>query len=425
MARTLTPIDAHALMNSLVKQATSQSNITVTDTSSFVSAGETVLATGVENTLNALSLVLGRTFAAVRPYKAKLSLINSLSTEAYTHRLRKISYYTREAQASGDWNTDINGVNLAQGRDNSGQTPNQGANSATPNMWIQNQPVPLELNFAGQSVWQDSTTVYKYQLKEAFRDEASFSTFVSGVMTEKGNDIETQKEAFNRMTLLNYIAGVYDLDIANPNGRVINLTEAFNARYGTNYTSAQLRGEHYRELLEYFMAVFKTTSDRMTNRSAKYHLSPDKTVAGTNYTLLRHTPKDRQKAMIYAPFLREAEAMVLPEIFNDKYLSMDNYESISYWQAFSGTDTDASINITPAIPDGAGSQTVGAAVNLSYVVGMIFDEDALMIDYQLDDAETTPLEARKRYYNIWWSFSRNAINDFTENSVIFIMKDPD
>lgn len=35
-------------------------------------------------------------------------------------------------------------------------------------------------------------------------------------MTEKGNDIESQKEAFNRMTLLNYIAGVVDLEAGNP-----------------------------------------------------------------------------------------------------------------------------------------------------------------------------------------------------------------
>ena len=92
MARTLTPQDAHALINALVEQATGQASITATDTSSFVAAGELVLATGVENTLNALSLVLGRTLMAVRPYGAKLAMINALNTGAYSHRLRKISF---------------------------------------------------------------------------------------------------------------------------------------------------------------------------------------------------------------------------------------------------------------------------------------------------------------------------------------------
>ena len=52
---------------------------------------------------------------------------------------------------------------------------------------------------------------------------------------------------------------------------------------------------------------------------------------------------------------------------------------------------------------------------------MLFDEDALMVDYQLEASNTTPLEARKRYRNIWWTFSKNSINDFTENAVIFLL----
>ncbi len=55
---------------------------------------------------------------------------------------------------------------------------------------------------------------------------------------------------------------------------------------------------------------------------------------------------------------------------------------------------------------------------------MIFDEDAIMVDYQLEDSSVTPKEARKHYHNIWWTFRKNAINDFTENAVVFIMEDP-
>lgn len=422
MARILTPMDCHVIMNAMVSQATGQSTSSVVDTSSFVSAGEKLLASGVENTLNALSFVLGRTFMAVRPYQAKLAIISALNTGEYTSRLRKISFYSRDAQSAGDWNTQLNGVNLEDGRDNSGLNPDQGANSAAENMWLQNQPVPLEMNFAGQSVWQDSTTVYKYQLKKAFSSEAEFAQFVSGIMTERGNDIESQKEAFNRMTLLNYIAGVVDLEAGNPKGRVINLTEAYNDFYGTNYTSAQLRSTYLRSFLEFMVATIKQTSDYMTHRSTKYHWSPAKTIGTKSYTLLRHTPKAKQKLVMYSPLFNKAEALVMPEIFNPSYLSMDNYEGVDFWQSFAGDDTDASINVTPAIPNG-NTQTSGNNVSLDYVVGMIFDTDAIMTDYQLEDAESTPLEARKRYYNIWWSFSKNSINDFTENSVVFIMKD--
>lgn len=425
MARTLTPRDCHVLMNLLVKEATGQdAEIQVVDSSTFVSAGEQVLATGTENVLNSLSLVLGRTFMAVRPYKAKLAIINALNTDMYSSRMRKISFYSREAQASGDFNTQLF-TNLAKDFDNgeNGTDAVTGNPVSTKSMWVQNPAVPLEMNFGGQSVWEDSTTVYEYQLKNCFRSEDEFAQFIAGIMTEKGNDIESQKEAFNRMTILNHIAGVYDLDTAAANGRVINLTAAFNARFGTAYTSAQLRSTYLKEFLAFFVATFKEQSRLMTYRSAKYHWSPAKTVGSQSYVLLRHTPYDRQRVMLYQPLFTEAEAMVLPEIFRPEYLDISTqYEGVDYWQNF---NAGAAIDVVPAIPNTAGTaQTVGAEVKLDYVVGMIYDADAIMIDYQLEAASTTPLEARKHYRNMWWSFSKNAISDFTENCVIFIMADP-
>lgn len=422
MARLLTPRDCHALMNLLVREATGQNDtIQVVDSSTFVSAGELVLSTGTENVLNSLSLVLGRTFMAVRPYKAKLSIINALNTDLYTSRMRKISFYSRSAQASGDFNTQLY-TNLAAGYDNGENGVDQSGNPvSTKSMWVQNPAVPLEVNFAGQSVWEDSTTVYEYQLKTAFRSEDEFAQFVSGIMTEKGNDIESQKEAFNRMTILNHIAAIYATEGTLASGRVINLTKAFNDRFGTAYTSAQLRSTYLKDFLAFFVATFKLTSRMMTYRSAKYHWSPAKTVGGVSYTLLRHTPYDRQRVMLYEPLFTEAEALVLPEIFRPNYLDIDTqYEGIDYWQ---NINNPSAIDVIPAIPDASGAQTVGNEVELPYIVGMIYDADSLMIDYQLERSYSTPLEARKAYRNIWWSFSKNAISDLTENAVIFTMED--
>lgn len=427
MARTLTPVDAHVIMQELVHQGTSQKTLAVVDTSSFVSAGEILLGTGVENTLNTLSLVIGRTFMAVRPYKAKASIIDAITT-AYTNRIRKISYYSRDPKSSGDWNTNLNGANLGMGRDNGAQgTLDGGAGSATPSMWEQNAPVPLELNFAGSDVWEDSTTVYRQQLKVVFTNESEFIAFLEGVMTEKGSDIESQKEAFNRMTLVNYMAGLYDVDVAlSGNGMSCNLTSEFNTFFGTSYTSAALRSTYLKEFLEFMVARIKADSDRLSHRSARYHYSPAKVINGTNYTLLRHTPKDKQKLALYSPLIRLSESMVLPEIFNDNYLKLTNYEGFDYWQSFQGDyDNDATINIEPAIPDIANdgdTQIKGSAVNL-YVVGVLFDTDACAINYQLEDSLATPVEARKRFYNIWWSFAKNAINDFTENGILYYMAD--
>lgn len=423
MARSLTTRDIHELMNALVKQATGQSNIAVVDASSFVSAGELVLATGTENVLNSISLLVGRTLVASRPYKAPLSIINAIDTGMYSDRIRKISFYAKDSLASGAFNTQLF-TNLAQDYDNgeNGTNAVTGDPNSAKSMWVQNQAMPLEMNFAGSSTWQDSITVYEWQLKKAFTDEASFGEFIAGIMQEKANDIESQKEAFNRMTLLNHIAATYDLDATDANGRVINLTKAFNNRFGTSYTSAQLRSTYLKDFLAFFVATFKNVSDFMRTRSKKYHWAVEKTVGSDKYYILRHTPYDRQRVILYQPLFREAEALVLPEIFRPGYLDLEKqYEGVNFWQSF---EAGAAIDFFPAIPQASGTQTKGDEVKLDYVVGMIYDVDGLMVDYQLEDVASTPLEARKHYRNTWWTFSKNAISDATENCVIFTMEDP-
>ena len=418
MGKVLTVQDCHNLMNSLVKQATGQQSITVVDSSSFVSAGETVLATGTENVINSLSLIIGRTLVAVRPYKAKFLLINALNSGIYSNRIRKISYYSKDAQASGMYNTQLY-TNLKEGYTN-GQNVVAENPTSTKSMWEQNQPIALEMNFAGSDTWDDSLTIYEKQLQIAFESEANFSQFMSGIMTEKSNDMESQKEAFNRMCVLNEIGMVYDMAEDRPMS-CVNLTKEYNTKYETSYTSAELRTTYLESFLKFFVSYIKNISNYLEERSSNYHLSPTKTVNGTTYKLLRHTPKNRQKMFLYEPLFIEAKANVLPSIFNPEYLDIKNYEPVNYWQSI---DNRSSVKITPAIYDKvSGEQKKGNEVDLDYVVGLLFDEDAMMIDYQFDGSYSTPLEARKLYRNIFWHYTKNAINDPTENAVLFYMKD--
>ena len=84
------------------------------------------------------------------------------------------------------------------------------------------------------------------------------------------------------------------------------------------------------------------------------------------------------------------------------------------------------ISVTPAIPDTSdpSEQTTGSAVALDCVIGVLFDKDACITNFQFNGADTTPMEARKKYQNTWYHNAKNAQNDFTENGVIFIMEDP-
>ena len=417
MARTFTPIDQHTLMNLLLRQATSEQSLTVTDTSTFISAGELILSTGMENVYNAINIVMNRLIISSRPYNAKFRIVDAGEVGSYSNRARKISFYSQNALPDGSHNTDLF-TNLA-----TGYTSGDNGGASTKSQWEQHQAMPLEMNFGGTNVWQHCITMYEDQVKIAFRNEAEFARFVAGYLQEHANDIEQEREGFYRALLLNRIGMTFDMTADMP-GALVDLTTAFNTFYSTSYTSAQLRSTYLKEFLAFMTAQIKMYSDFLENREVNFHWSVPKTVGGDTYNILRHTPKADQRLALYAPLFRMAESLVLPEIFNPQYLSVDNYEPVTFWQA---TAQKAGINVTPAIVEtdptdpAYGTQIKGTAVTEDYIIGCLFDKEAVFGEMQLDVAETTPLEARKRYRNTWNTFAKNGVNDPTENFIVFYM----
>lgn len=419
MARTLTVNDSYAIINSLARELSGREpNVVATDLSSYVSVGESVLSYGKENALKALSLVLGRTMIAIRPYKAQFNLVQTEDAGTFANRTRKISFMGRDAVPFGWDNTNLNPANLYDGYDNNSHTNPDSVGS----MFEQIKPVPYEVNFAGSNGWDSGITRYEDQIDAAFRDPEEMARFAEGYMTRYRNDIEKRKEASNRITVLNYVAGAYSL-ASQANGSAVNLTEAFNTRFNTSYTTADLQTTHLKEFLAFFVSYVKLLMKNMKIESADYHVNPTVTQDGKTYDYLpRHTSKENIRVMLYSPLFIEAESMILPEIFHDENLKIDTqYEDVLFWQ---NKEKPASISITPAIPDfTTGEQKAGDAVALDYVVGLIYDKDAMMTQYQLDRAAVSPLEARKGYRTFWNHNRMNFINDFTENHVLLYMAD--
>ena len=422
--------DGYALMTAVIKQLTGEDSYQVIDAQGFLDAGKLALSYDTDEIFNALSIVCGRLFTATRPYKAPLWIIDSISNGAFTARMRKISYYSNKPIPSGAFNTNLY-TNLAEFYDNG---TNSG--SSTASMWEQHPVTPLEMNFMSSSTWQDCLTRYEDQLKIAFTNESEWTQFWNGVLTEKGNDIEQEKEAHNRTTLLSRIgiAGAIGDSLSAINGvqTVIDMTAAFNAYYNTNYTGAQLRTTYLKEFTAFFIAKFKEVSNLMTRRSLMYHWAPVYTDSNSeDHFILRHTPKSEQRFMLFTPFWERVKANVMPEVFNDQYLDFNKqFEAVDFWQSLSATELDrAGINITVTVPDWlesaitSGGTTVDTAYtfNPTYVLGCLFDKDSVMTDFQFDRADATPIEARKHYVNTWSTFAKGAIGDPTENFVVFIM----
>ena len=417
MAHLLTQKDIYSVMNAMVSDMTGgQSTIRAVDTSSFIDCGELVMSYGTENVLNSLGLLMGRILTAVRPYSGKFNLIAAESTGLYTHRMEKISYYSHGALPSGAFNTDLF-TNLKENFTN-GENPNAGGTAqSTTSMWEQHYGDPVIEYFSGSDVYQHCITIPEVQLQQAFRSEDEFNQFMSGILMQHENDIELVKEAFRRATMLNFMAGVYDMNAASlMPGSVVNLTAAFNSRYGTSYTTAQLRSTYYKEFIAFAVALIKRDQRRLELASSNYHWTPD-----SSKVLLRHTPRADQRLMLLNEFYIDAEAMVFPELFNDDELKIQ-FEGVEYWQ---NENQPSKIKITPSIPTGSnGAWAKGSEVALDYVVGILFDRDAVLTDFQLDSANSTPLEARKLYRSIWLTIAKNGLNSFSEKAILYYMADP-
>ena len=428
MARRLNATDAYLIMQNLVKQATGETaSIAEGDVSAYISAGEKVLATGMENTLEALSIVLGRTLIAVRPYKARASIVRAANFDDYKTRMRKISYYSDKALPTGAWNTDVFTKNLETGRTNDeGPDNDGGTKDATKSMWEQHPVIPLEMNFAGFDTWDEAITIYKKQLRIAFRDPQEMANYVNGQMIAKSNDIEMEKEAYDTMTLCGYLAALFDANKVLSNGMAVNMTAEYNNFYGTSYTTTELLTVYLSSFTKFYVSFVKTMVDDFERNTLKRHWSPAKTVNGASVYLPRHTPKSAIKMVMYDPFWKKVQAMVMPEIFNDQYLKLENFESVTYWQS-NTPGNQAKIDIDPALPDitgtHSGEQYKGDRVQLYYVLGAIFDKDACMTNHALDDADATPMEGRKKYYNLWWNFLKQATVDLTEQGCLLYMAD--
>lgn len=401
MANSLNCIDVYALMNEVVSEATARTDLSVVDTTSFVSVGETLLRTGAEQTLNAISTVLSKTIFSVRPYKGKLESLR-VANERWGAMVRKVVNLYDEAEESQDWHTQYYNASTNPQLDD--------GNSI--DMYKIRKPKVLQLNFYGTKVLQKHITRFRDQLSLAFSSESEFVQFIDSIMIEFANEIEMLNEAESRATLINYIAGTEAMG-----GDVVDLVDGFNTSHDTTYTRDELLSTYLTEFMQYIASTIKIYSEKLTDNTTKYHANLSQYNA-----IMRHTPKEKQKMIMFnQPFIT-AKATVYSEIFNPQYLDIGEFEGVNYWQ--SNTDgKEATIKCKPNILNVTNGQSVDAseAVTMDYVLGILFDADAIGVTPQFDYASTTPFNSAGGYYNMFYHWRFNSWNDYTENHIVFVL----
>ena len=405
-ASVFRPQDIYTIANALVKQVTGQTPaIQAVDTSSFINVGQMCLNQSKEGTLQALYNMVARTIITSRAYTGRFTSIETTSQE-WGLFVRKIAFFSGAFDETKFINTD--------------QNPNTLRDGQSVDMYEISKRYPLEMWYTGQSTLDQRYTTFRSQLKTAFTSESELSAFLAGITTEVANDVARWKTAENRAVVMNFIGSIYNTGKA---GQKVNLTAEFNAARGTAYTTAELLTTHLQEFLSFFVSYLETLTSLLEESTDLYHLVPECTDDnGNKLTLLRHTPKSEQKLLLYQPLINDAKAWVYPAIFGPGYLSFGNYEGVNFWQ---NINNKSAVSVVPSQFDvNTAQQVKGKTVNLSMVVGLLYDKRALATVYMMDSVYTTPFNTRGEYYNTEHHWKMNYIQDPTENAVLFYMEDP-
>lgn len=401
MANELSFNQVATILNEVQKQATGQSALAATNTAEFVTAATTALKAGAEPVLNALSQVLTRTIFSVRPYRRKFGIVE-VSESAYGNHIRKLQIADKPLSDDDRYKWPV--------AYDSTQSSNPTGNGKSVDQQAINKPQVLQTNFYGANVWSDSYTLFKDQLDNAFRGPAELGSFVSAVVQNITDKLESVRENMGRACVANFIGGIVD---AADGTRTIKLLTEYNALTGLKLTAQDvMKPENYAPFIRWALSRIMTVSDMMTERSNLYQ-----TVVN-DMPLMHHTPKDKQKLMLLAGPRNMMVTNAIADTYHDELLSLGGFEAVNFWQSI---ETPDSINVTPGYIDSTGNAKTGSAVNQANVFGVLFDEEALGYATTQQWATPAPFNARGGYTTTWLHETQRLWNDHTEKGVIFLL----
>lgn len=395
-ANDLTFEQISTILNAILVQANGINTIQITDTSSFVTAGQEALKAGYDTLSTAVSQVLSKTIFSVRPYRSKFKGLE-MSVQEYGNMTRKLSAVDKGFV------------------DNISIDPTAIVDGGSVDPYVISVPLTQQLNWYGSTTFSKELTTYDWQLKQALAGPEQMSSFVSMMMQNASDMLEQARENLKRMTLVNFIGAV----IGNYSAQNIKLVTEYNAYTAASpaLTWADICADatEYQRFMRFAYGRIATMSSMLTERSALYHTS----LSGK--TIMRHTPYEYQRLYMLAQEKYGMEAQVLADAYHDNYLKYADVETVNFWQSITSPDE---INVTPAYLETAGANAgeivKGAAVNATGIFAVLMDRDAAGI-VQMDEAARTVYNGRGRYTNWFWDVTCRYFNDFSENCLIFTL----
>lgn len=369
----MTTNQIYTIVNSAVQQATGDTTLTAIDTQGLVSLGNAVLSssTNTEAFLNTLAQRIGHTIYRFRAYNNKFSdmIVSDMEWGAILQKIK---------------------VNMPSATQDDMYTLTDGSSI---DHYVVSKPNVTQKLFVTRTPYQFMITIQRDTLKEAFLSEEAMGAFISLIYGEVRNAIELSLESLGRVTMAAAMSEV------SQTTQVINLVSDYNTETGSSLTASTCAFD--KAFLEYALLRINHIVDAIQDMSVLFN-------DGTTQTF---TNRENMRIKIFSGFQRRLETAVQYAAFHDQFVSVDGqYKTVNFWQA---EDTPMSIDIL--------KPSDGTAVQLDYIIGVIYDRDAFGI-YQVDETVlTTPINAAGAYYNQFWHEKQGRFVDTSENLVVFTL----
>lgn len=390
------------VVNNILEQMTGQKSQTViTNAADFAAVAQTMLKTGYDPIINAISQVFSRSIFSYRDYNAPL---NSLYMDAprWGNAVRKLAPVAMEAIDNQEFQWPV--------AYDASQTSNPLGNGQSVDHYKISKQEVLQTNFYGSATYAQRYTIFKDQFDVAFSGPDEFGRFMAMLAAERKNDRESYKESLARGLQAVFIGAI--LAEGKPE-RVVHLLSEYNEATGLSLTDETVyQPDNFAPFMRWAYARIKVLARMFARRSALYQTQI------TGKTILRHTPADRLRVAIFAPVMEQMKTMVLSTTFNDEYMRQVEVEAVDYWQSIDSPD---SINVVPVYTSNAGALITGAAQTQGKIFGLIHDKDALGYSDVNNWAATTPLNIDGGYWNEAHHTRFKSMLDNTEKAVVLLL----
>lgn len=382
----------YTLINSVSGEVLGKTDIVQEDLTGVVDLGTEVFnANAVDNYVKSLVNHIGKVIFVNRPYAGKVPSVLMDAWE-FGSVLEKISADIPAATENDTWDLQ------------DGQTYAQDTF---------HKPTVTAKFFNSKVTFEVPVSITERQVKESFSSAEQLNGFLSMIYSAVEKSMTIKADALIMRTINNMVAETLKADKKAFGGasvnyasastvRCVNLLKLYNENKGTTLTAAKaITDPEFIRFASYQMGLY---ADRMQTVSTLFNVGSKE----------RFTPVDMLHTVLLSDFAKAAQAYLYSDTYNKDQVLLPNAETVPSWQA-SGKNYDfasvSTINVKSAS---------GEAVNVSGVLGVMFDRDALGV-CNLDRRVTTTYNAKAEFFNNYFKFDAGYFNDTNENFVVFFV----